>query len=96
MKCSRIERAEWQFAYRDNAGLSGWANEILTTEIVSILCPEGGDAFFVQWSKLADFEKVSTRFGHTVDTAWTQARYRVPDRAISKAGQRSLPDTKLE
>ncbi len=34
--------------------------------------------------------------GHTVDTIWTQAQFRVPDRVISKAGQRSLPCSQLE
>ena len=31
-----------------------------------------------------------------MDTIWTQDQFRVPDRAISKAGQRSLPCSKLE
>lgn len=31
-----------------------------------------------------------------MDTIWTQAQFRVPDKAIMKAGQRSLPFSKLE
>lgn len=60
---------------------------ILATDLISILCPKGDEVFFVQWSRLADFEKASMRLGHTVDTIWTQARFFVPSGQIRKQGR---------
>jgi hypothetical protein len=41
-------------------------------------------------------EKFRLRRGHTMDTIWTQAEFRVRNRVISEAGQRSLPGSELE